>query len=196
IVGARLLNWDGTEQRGGRRAFLTPWRAMVDYARLWKIFPHHPYFAAFNWHNTPKEQEDIELPTVSGALMMLPRHAWEALGGLDAGYFLHVEDIDICLRAHKAGGTTLYCGSVSVRHLGGSSNTSRVFVEWHKTRGLMRYFHRHFSETYPAWGLRLVDLLLWIRWLAILPKLLWIDLKRWCGKQKERDAVSSLRAPG
>ncbi|WP_193771478.1 glycosyltransferase family 2 protein, partial [Candidatus Magnetaquicoccus inordinatus] len=25
IVGARLLNWDGTEQRGGRRAFLTPW---------------------------------------------------------------------------------------------------------------------------------------------------------------------------
>ncbi|MBF0285889.1 MAG: glycosyltransferase family 2 protein [Magnetococcales bacterium] len=175
IGGARLLDPDGGEQRGGRRETLTPWRALVEITRLWALFPHHPYFAAFNLHRQGEERGVVEVPTLSGAFMFLPREAWHRLGGMDEGYFLHVEDIDLCLRAHKAGGTILYCGDAEARHHRGSSDASVIRVEWHKTRGLVRYFWKHFRDAYPPWVLALATIALWGRYVAALPWRLWAD---------------------
>jgi GT2 family glycosyltransferase len=41
----------------------------------------------------------IETENVSGALLLLPRAAFERLRGFDEGYFLHCEDLDLCRRA-------------------------------------------------------------------------------------------------
>lgn len=40
---------------------------------------------------------------VSGAVMMVRREVWDATGGFDPVYFLYYEDIDLCLRASRAG---------------------------------------------------------------------------------------------
>jgi hypothetical protein len=78
---------------------------------------------------------------VSGALLLLPRLLFERLGGFDTGYRLHAEDLDLCRRARAAGAVVAVANDVPVVHLRGVSSRSRpLFVEWHKHRGLWRYF--------------------------------------------------------
>lgn len=78
---------------------------------------------------------------VSGALMLLPRLLFGRLGGFDTGYRLHAEDLDLCRRVRAAGAVVAVANDVQVVHLRGVSSRSRpLFVEWHKHRGLWRYF--------------------------------------------------------
>jgi GT2 family glycosyltransferase len=79
----------------------------------------------------------------SGALMLVPRAAFEAVGGWDSGYRLHVEDLDFCRRLRAAGFAVAVANDVPVLHHRGVSSRSRpFFVEWHKHRGLWRYWWR------------------------------------------------------
>lgn len=80
---------------------------------------------------------------VSGALMLVPRALFERIGGFDAGYRLHAEDLDLCRRAREAGAVVAIANDLQVVHVRGVSSRSRpFFVEWHKHRGLWRYFQR------------------------------------------------------
>ena len=80
---------------------------------------------------------------VSGALMLVSRALFERLGGFDAGYRLHAEDLDLCRRARQANALVAVANDVRVVHIRGVSSRSRpLFVEWHKHRGLWRYFRR------------------------------------------------------
>ena len=79
----------------------------------------------------------------SGALMLVPRTAFDAVGGWDAGYRLHVEDLDFCRRLREAGFSVAVANDVPVLHHRGVSSRARpFFVEWHKHRGLWRYWRR------------------------------------------------------
>jgi len=79
----------------------------------------------------------------SGALMLVPRAAFDAVGGWDAGYRLHVEDLDFCRRLRAAGFVVAVANDVPVLHHRGVSSRARpFFVEWHKHRGLWRYWWR------------------------------------------------------
>ncbi len=80
---------------------------------------------------------------VSGALMLLPRGLFDRLQGLDEGYRLHAEDMDLCRRARQAGAVVAVANDIRVVHIRGVSSRARpVFVEWHKHRGLWRYFKK------------------------------------------------------
>lgn len=80
---------------------------------------------------------------ISGALMLLPRTLMQRIEGFDQGYRLHAEDLDLCRRAREAGAFVAVANDVRVVHVRGVSSRSRpVFVEWHKHRGLARYFRR------------------------------------------------------
>ena len=80
---------------------------------------------------------------VSGALMLLPRALFDRIGGFDQRYRLHVEDLDLCRRVRDAGAAVACANDVRVLHVRGVSSRSRpVFVEWHKHRGLWRYYRK------------------------------------------------------
>lgn len=80
---------------------------------------------------------------VSGALMLMPRALFDLLGGFDPGYRLHAEDLDLCRRARAAGAIVAVANDIRVVHVRGVSSRSRpTFVEWHKHRGLWRYFRK------------------------------------------------------
>ncbi|GAB3753764.1 glycosyltransferase family 2 protein [Lysobacter olei] len=84
---------------------------------------------------------------VSGALMLMPRGLFQRIGGFDEGYRLHAEDLDLCRRVRDAGGQVAVANAVRVLHVRGVSSRSRpVFVEWHKHRGLWRYFSKFESS--------------------------------------------------
>jgi len=110
---------------------------------------------------------------VSGALMLLPRALFDRIGGFDIGYRLHAEDLDLCRRARMAGATVAVANDVRVLHLRGVSSRSRpFFVEWHKHRGLWRYFRR-FEAPSRGVPVRLgVWLAVWTRWLSRQPRIL------------------------
>lgn len=107
---------------------------------------------------------------ISGALMLLPRTLFDRIDGFDTGYRLHAEDLDLCRRAREAGAVIAVANDIAVLHVRGVSSRSRpVFVEWHKHRGLWRYF-RHFEAGHRSWPQRIaVWTMIWARFpLAVL----------------------------
>ena len=80
------------------------------------------------------------MPTISGACLYMGRDDFHALGGFDERFFLHVEDVDLCWRARRMGGCVLFAPAATVVHLGSTSLKHPVVVEYHKGRGLVRYF--------------------------------------------------------
>jgi GT2 family glycosyltransferase len=162
MMGAKLVGPDGVEQQGSRRTTLTPWRAFVEASRLYKIAPRHPHFRRFNMHAHQCPGDVIEVPTISGACFLLPKEDYDFIGGMDEQYFLHVEDVDFCLRFAKAGGKIYFNPHVPVLHFKSSSRANPVKIEARKTAGMIRYFNTHFSDTYPRPFLWLVAAALWV----------------------------------
>jgi hypothetical protein len=62
----------------------------------------------------------------SGACLFIKRTTFEDLGGFDASFFAHMEEIDLCWRAFNNGYQTVYNGASHIFHVGGStlSNSS------------------------------------------------------------------------
>ncbi|MGE8224218.1 MAG: glycosyltransferase family 2 protein [Stenotrophomonas sp.] len=84
-----------------------------------------------------------QVQALSGALLLMPRGLFDRLQGWDAGYRLHAEDLDLCRRARQAGAVVAIANDLKVLHVRGVSSRSRpFFVEWHKHRGLWRYFRK------------------------------------------------------
>ena len=79
---------------------------------------------------------------VSGACVLLRREALEQVGGLDEGFFMYAEDIDLCKRLRSAGYELLYEPAAVVEHEGGASvpRTSLLPV---LAASRMRYAAKH-----------------------------------------------------
>lgn len=58
---------------------------------------------------------------VSGACLLVRARAWRELGGLDARFFAHMEEIDWCWRAWRAGWRVGVVPQSCVYHLGGGT---------------------------------------------------------------------------
>lgn len=151
-LGIRLLNADGSDQRGSRRNLPDPWSSLVEVLRLDRL----GLGRRVNLHETPAGDAVTPVECISGAFVMMPRDAFDRAGGFDAGYFLHVEDIDLCMEIRRRGGTILFAPAIHATHLQGTSRVFSLQPEWHKARGFVRYFRKHFSATHPGWLLWLL----------------------------------------
>ncbi|MDP3173443.1 MAG: glycosyltransferase family 2 protein [Phenylobacterium sp.] len=155
IVGGRVLNADRTEQRGARRGDITPMAALLSLSSLARLVPGWRRYEV-HWENDAAPEQVSEVPTISGACFCMRRQDFDTVGGFDEGYFLHVEDVDLCWRVRRAGGTVLFHPKAEVIHLGHTSQTSPLKVEFHKGVGLARYFRkraRSLSQHVLAWVL-------------------------------------------
>jgi GT2 family glycosyltransferase len=57
----------------------------------------------------------------TGAALMVRREAWEATGGFDETFVMHMEEIDLCWRMHREGWTVGVEPASEVYHIGGAS---------------------------------------------------------------------------
>jgi GT2 family glycosyltransferase len=165
MAGGRLVNVDGTEQEGGRRAVPTPWRAFVRAFGLYRFNRRWPrLFYDFHLHKEPLPRSPVEVEAISGALMLVRRAAITDAGPWDEGYFLHCEDLDWCMRFQQKGWKIVFVPNAPVVHHKGTCSRSRpIFVEWHKHKGMMRFYRKFFRDKYPGvvmWG---VAMGLWLR---------------------------------
>ncbi len=153
VVGGRVLNADRTEQRGARRGDITPMSALMSLSKLAGVFPSWNHYEV-HWEHDAAPDQAAAVPTISGACFCMRRADFEAIQGFDERYFLHVEDVDLCWRVRQAGGEVLFHPKAEVVHLGHTSQTSPIKVEFHKGVGLARYFRKRaagFGETLAAW---------------------------------------------
>jgi len=154
VVGGRVLNSDRTEQRGARRGDITPMSALMSLSGLarrtsWRRFEVHLEDEALPDRAAPT-------PTISGACFCMRREDFDCVQGFDEKYFLHVEDVDLCWRVRRAGGVVLFHPKAEVVHLGHTSLTSPIRVEFHKGVGLARYFRKRAvgaGQRLAAWAL-------------------------------------------
>ena len=170
MVGGFLTNTDGTEQAGGRRAVPTPWRSFVRAFGLARFSNRWPrLFFDFHLHKQKLPEKAIEVEAISGACMMVRRDAMQDVGEWDEGYFLHCEDLDLCMRFRQKGWKILFVPSAPITHVLGVCSRSRpVFVEWHKHKGMMRFYRKFFQHQYPSFLMGLVGLGVWLRFALVV----------------------------
>jgi GT2 family glycosyltransferase len=153
IVGGRVLNSDRTEQRGARRGDITLMAALLSLSRLSRKVPALQRYEV-HWEGDAPPDEVAAVPTISGACFCMRREDFDAVEGFDEKYFLHVEDVDLCWRVRQQGGVVLFHPKAEVIHLGHTSQTSPLRVEFHKGVGLARYFRKRadtIGQTLAAW---------------------------------------------
>jgi hypothetical protein len=140
IVGGDLRDGQGRPERGSRRERLTAWRAFVSVSGLSRFERWAPALRDFNRHTDPLPREAVRVGCISGALFAARKTDFDAIGGMDEGYFLHVDDVDLCRRAEERGWPVLFLPGPHGVHLRSSSQIDPRVVSGHKLRGLMRYF--------------------------------------------------------
>ena len=140
IVGPMVRNLDGTVYASGRRfpsvtdaafhAMLSPFTRDNPFTRRYEMN---------GWDRTTEREVDW----VSGACMLMPREAFDAVGGFDEGFPLFAEELDIATRLRDAGRTVLFTPEVEVLHaIGVSRGRSRRMSLMH-SRSIYRYYAKH-----------------------------------------------------
>lgn len=169
MVGGLLTDAGGREQGGARRSIPTPWRSFVRGFGLGRLSWLAPaWFSDFYLHREPLPTGPIDVEAVSGALTMVSREAFERAGPWDEGFFLHCEDLDLCLRFRRAGWRILFVPAAAAIHHRGMCGRSRpLAVEWHKHQGMIRFYHKHFRHAYPAGLFGLVVAGVWLRFTLV-----------------------------
>ncbi|WP_045728417.1 glycosyltransferase family 2 protein [Xanthomonas sp. GPE 39] len=170
-LGEALLGVEQVDTQGKADAAVR--RRDPDFAAMLR----HPLSGARLALQADPTQQVQRVPALSGALLLLPRALFVRIGGWDAGYRLHAEDLDLCRRAREAGATVAVVNTLRVLHVRGVSSRKRPwFVEWHKHRGLWRYF-RKFEAPRRAWPLCVAV------WLAIWLHA-WVTFARLCWRRR------------
>ena len=101
--------------------------------RLHRLFPNSPHFQALELTGEPLPVAPVPVDAISGALMPIRRSVLEDVGLLDERYFLHVEDLDLCMRVARAGHDILFVPQAeAVHHKGYCSRGRDLFVLWRK----------------------------------------------------------------
>lgn len=132
IVGGKIFDLQGREERGGRRKELTLFRAVT----------HMLGWNTWTLEHTPAPSAAVEMPVISGAFFLSSKDSFAALGGFDEAYFLHVEDVDLCRRCRETGGQVFYDPRGAVLHYGSTSDAPNQIVQAHKSASLKHYFRK------------------------------------------------------
>jgi GT2 family glycosyltransferase len=95
---------------------------------------------------------------VTGCALAIGTDLWQQLGGLDEGYYIYSEDVDLCLRARDAGGRIAYWPAARIRHAVSATvgSSGSAFKAYHRTRARRRLLRRHGRG--PFWPVSLLTL--------------------------------------
>ena len=92
--------------------------------------------------------EPTDVGMLIAACVAIRRDLLEQIGGLDEGYFMYLEDMELSLQVRRAGYRVVYLPTVEARHAGGGSSGDRSHVWPHHSRSLLRFHARHRPRTF------------------------------------------------
>lgn len=152
LVGARLLNADGSPQRSARR-FYTASSILLRRTPLGRFFPDHPELRRHLMLDDDLEQPG-PVDWVMGAWMLVRREAVDAVGPMDDRFFLYFEDVDWCYRMWERGYEVHWFPDAAFVHQyqRSSGRLGRSLV--HHARSFLSFYDKWGALVYVARRLR------------------------------------------
>lgn len=163
IAGCRLELEDGSFDHAARRSFPTPLGSLGHFTGIGRREGAPALLSQYRAPNVERGPVDA----VNGAFMMIRRKALDEVGLFDEGYWMYMEDLDLCYRFKQAGWTTWYEPNVTVVHTKGGATgkfrSSRLNYAFHY--GMLRFYRKHYARmgnpvlnfvVYAGIGLKLV----------------------------------------
>jgi N-acetylglucosaminyl-diphospho-decaprenol L-rhamnosyltransferase len=143
IAGPQMLNPDGSWQPS-RRRFPTVLGTLVRRTPL-RLLRKPLETQRSHYLLDERPTEPVEADWLLGGFMLLRRQMLDELGGLDPGFRLYGEDIDLAYRAAQAGWERWYVPAARVSHHW-DRETDRRFLSrrtlWHWA-GILRFVRKH-----------------------------------------------------
>ncbi|MEP7059319.1 MAG: glycosyltransferase family 2 protein [Actinomycetota bacterium] len=140
IIGPAIRNPDGSMYPSGRP--LPSVADAVGHAFLAPVRPGNAFTRRYHmqgWDRTTERAVDW----VSGACMLMPRSALEAVGTFDEAFPLFAEDLDMATRLRDAGWSVFFTPAVEIIHaIGISRGHSRGMSRMHSA-SILRYYRKH-----------------------------------------------------
>jgi GT2 family glycosyltransferase len=146
IAGPRLEQPDGTFDHASRRSFPTLLGALGHFSGIGRRVERGP-LAQYRAPDVERGPVDA----VNGAFMLIRRAALEQVGLFDEGYWMYMEDLDLCFRFKQAGWLTWYEPGARAMHVKGGSagrRSPRLVLAFHA--GMWRFYRTHVGSRRSA----------------------------------------------
>ena len=144
IIGARLLNSDGSLQRGTARQFPTA-KILATMLLGWHSFLLNKPWLRKYYLLDEKFERDTEVDQVMGASLMTRQALLKRLGSFCEEFWIWFEEVDLCQRYRAAGHRIFVVSTAAITHHQGKS-----FVQVFKlkkfaqlSRSLLIYSRKH-----------------------------------------------------
>ena len=139
-IGPRLIRPDGSLDHAARRAFPTVRGALAYFTRFDRVVRGAAQYTA-------PEVEQGPVDAINGAFMLIRREALDEIGLFDEGYWMYMEDLDLCYRLKQAGWQVWYEPRASAWHLKGGSagevRSVRLNAWFHY--GMLRFYRKFYA---------------------------------------------------
>lgn len=139
VIGCKLLNADGSVQHSIRR-FPTFSVALHDSTILGRLSLFRERVSDFKMKDFTFDSV-TEVDATCGAALLVRKDLLGEVGPLDEGYFIFIEEMDLCRRIRARGHKIYFVPDAVITHLGGESrrqNSNELVMVGQ--RSLMRYF--------------------------------------------------------
>ena len=168
ICGPRLELADGSFDHAAKRSFPTPLGALGHFSGVGRRSSASERLAQYRAPAVERGPVDA----VNGAFMLIRRAALDEVGLFDEGFWMYMEDLDLCYRFAEAGWTTWFEPSVVVTHVkAGTTGPHRSFRLNHAFHyGMYRFYRKHYAPgrspvvnvaVYAGIALKLVGSMVW-----------------------------------
>jgi GT2 family glycosyltransferase len=138
-IGPKLLNPDGSVQHSVRR-FPTFGIALHDNTILGRLLLFRRRVEDYKMEDFSFDRVE-EVDATSGAALMVRKDVLDGVGPMDEGYFMFIEELDLCQRIRARGHKICFIPDAAITHLGGESrrqNPGELVIVGQNS--LMRYF--------------------------------------------------------
>lgn len=126
FVGPQILDASGATYPSARR--FPNFALGAAHAFIGLFWPRNRWSERYrNEHRVAGELVARDADWASGACALLRRVAFESVGGFDEGYFMYVEDLDLCWRLRRAGWRVRYEPRALATHVQGLSTRARPY---------------------------------------------------------------------
>ena len=147
ICGCALELEDGSRDHAAKRSFPTILGALGHFTGLGR----GTRGGALAQYTAPGVNAG-PVDAVNGAFMLMRRMMLDEIGLFDEGYWMYMEDLDLCYRACQAGWLTWYEPTVAITHIkagtSGKNRKPRLNYAFHY--GMYRFYRKHYASSRNA----------------------------------------------
>jgi len=147
VAGPKIVNSDGSLQKGSKRSFPTIGVALPKLLGLDKLFPNSKWAGRYNL-NYLDPDEIHKVDAISGSCMFIRSGLYNKIRGFDERFFMFGEDLDLCYQVYQQGFYVHYLPATHIMHYQGESVKSAPYDSLNAFyQAMILFSEKHFSKS-------------------------------------------------